>query len=393
MASIKNNSQLVNALLGTIRLCVNALESSRTEAVPLESGSENTSEQGIEEEKGSTKVESAVLLLLEETCYSVHSIRTDFSRGEYKVSPIMLSLEDNPDGTGGGYRAEIVPYCFACHSRRKKWQVIHVHSGEENIWEEDHDICRDFWGLINNPQIPAQDKRPVFQALLSTLYTQECLDNRDVKELIIALPEQMGAGTIDLLKAESAEKLPRQIVERDHLFSLLTDKTRYVRMPSSPSILFSLLRSIEGIPDDEQLFTFFHSNNTCTVGNLNKQGTFEQETYNTEAADIDIDMNSVYAVGIVDEGKLQHLLLEKGYYNFLNEENASYMAKTLAIIQEDALEAFKITELLERLGRLQKIRDRLKLKLVRNNEQISRLQNLISLPLGEFIENMMQDVR
>lgn len=387
MADSQNHSQVVADLLSSIRTCVNALT--------LSDHQTTTSVVDISEESDATfqevsQVESAILLMLEEHCFSVHNIRVDISRNEYKLTPVKVPLNDSPDGTGGGVRLETIPYCFARPANRKKWQAVFIRDDEEDVWTESHNILKDFWREINNPQIAIEDKKPLVQAILTTLYNQDCLDNPDVKEFIIAVPEEMGFGLFDTLKAKCAEVLPTRLIEHHpHVFSLLTENSRYANIPSKHSILYSLLRSVDGVPSEEQVFLFFDADNICTLGHL-KGGAFEEHIVPRNKSGMDIDLQSVYAVGVVDEGEIQHPLIEHGYYNFHSIDEAKYMAKTLAIIQEGTLETFKLGELLDKLMALREKRDKMKATYNSNNDYITRLKRLLVIPMPEVFAMQTQ---
>jgi hypothetical protein len=388
MADTQNHTQVVTNLLSSIRLCVNALSSSDNPNIQsLVDSASTTENDGTLQEI--SQVESAILLLLEDHCFSVHNVRADATKNEYKLSPVKIPLNDNPDGTGGGVRLETIPYCFARPVSRKKWQAIYIHEGEENVWNDSHDVLNDFWREINNPQTALEDKKQLVQSILSTLYTQDCLDNPDVKELIIAIPENMSIGLFDTLKAECAEGLTRQIEHREHVFTLLTENSRYAKIPSKPSILFSLLRSVEGVPSEDQVFLFYDSDKRCTLGHL-KQGSFDEHLIPKNKSGMDVDLQTIYAVGVVDEGKIVNPLIEQGYYNFHSMDEASYMAKTLAIIQEGTLETFKIAELIAKLSQLRDLRDQLQAKSDSQSSQIKRLKQLLSIPMLDIFSMQIQ---
>lgn len=393
MADTQNHTQVVTNILSSIRLCVNSLASKDHQNVqpPINSG--YSSEQQVGAFQEIMQVESALLLLLEDHCFSVHNVRADITRNEYKLSPVKVPLNDSPDGTGGGVLLETIPYCFARPASRKKWRAIYIHEGEENIWEDNHVILKEFWREINNPQVPLEDKRPLVQSIITTLYTQDCLDNPDVKELIIAIPNNMSVGLLDTLKAECAEVLTRQIEHREHVFKLLTENFRYAKIPSKPSILYSLLRSVEGVPSEDKVFIFFDTDKRCTIGRL-KQGSFNEQLIPTKKLSMEVNIDTVYAVGVIDEGKLINPLTEHGYYNFNSSDEAGYMAKTLAIIQEGALETFRIAELIEKLSDLRKQREQLVNKSNCQSNQIKRLKQLLSTPISEiFSVNIQRQAR
>ena len=384
MADSENHSQVVTDLLSSIRTCVNAFAVSTDSVVTPATVVTQDYDDLFDE---ATRVESAILLLLEERSFSVHNIRVDVSRNEYRLSPVLMSLNDNPDGTGGGVRYDTIPYRFARLNNRKKWQVVYMHDEERSIWSDSHDVLDEFWREIDNPQSAIEEKKPLFQSVLSTLYTQDCLDNPEVKEFIIAIPQDKNIGLLDALKAECAEGLPRQIEHREHVFSLLTECCRYAKIPSKPSVLYSLLRSVEGVPSEEQLLVFFDSRGHCTVGHLN-QGAFIESTVKDKALMV-FDPHDVYAVGVVDEGRIKYPIVENGYYNFNSNEEASYLAKTLAIIQEGTLETFRIAELVERLRTLREKRDYLRNTSDNSSGFISRLRALHAIPVQDIFPDMI----
>jgi hypothetical protein len=210
-----------------------------------------------------------------------------------------------------------------------------------------------------------------------------------VKELIIAIPENMSIGLFDTLKAECAEGLTRQIEHREHVFALLTENSRYAKIPSKPSILYSLLRSVEGVPSEDQVFLFYDSDKRCTLGHL-KQGSFDEHLIPKNKSSMDLDLQTIYAVGVVDEGKIVNPLIEQGYYNFNSMNEAFYMAKTLAIIQEGTLETFKIAELIARLNELREQREQIQTKSDCQSNHIKRLKLLLSVPMLETFSMQIQ---
>jgi len=393
MADTQNHTQVVTNILNSIRVCVNAL------ALSDHANSKSITDLTSSTEVGEVlehrpQVEYAILLLLEENCYSAHKVRVDDLNREYKLSSVTAAVNDLPNNPGGGVLLDTIPYCFARPKKGKKWKIVHVHEGDDKLWTEDHIMLKDFWCVINNQQIALEDKKPLVQSILATLYTQDCLDNLDVKEFIISMPDNMGIGLFDTLKTQCAtEGLTRQIEHREHVFALLTEYCRYVRTPTNPSILYSLLRSVEGVPSEEQAFLFFNSDNQCTFGHL-KQGAFEEQIVSPNMLTTDVDMKKVYAVGVVDEGKIVNPLLENGYYNFCSMDDARYMAKTLAIVQEGALECFKIAELIANLKELQDVRDKLQAESAYQGDQVTRLKHLLSIPAQEsFLMQLQNQVR
>ncbi|WP_041532062.1 hypothetical protein [Pelobacter propionicus] len=287
--------------------------------------------------------------MLEKDSFSTHTIRVDSNRNEYNVEPHQIRLNDKPDGVGGVHQTKI-PYCFTAPIGKttNRWEVSFMHPGSTKQWTESHCIIGGFFPLLDDPQVRDQEVGPLVKAILSLLFTPESLDNLDVEDFVIALPEGCNIARFDELKRECAEQLPRKVQHKAHLKELLTEKCRYAKVPADPSPLFSLLRSVDGLPSADQHFVFFEDSGCHRVGCL-KEGRFV-ETFCK--SDRDINPSATYAVGIVDGGKIMHALGEEGYYNFRDMDEALYKAKTLAILQESALEVYRIAEMRETLSNL-----------------------------------------
>ncbi|GEM_PF-2937552 len=354
MATAENHQEVVHTLAGSIRACLNALSNVNRPDPPADVPP-IVSPVGF----------PCICLSLTNTTVSLTKV---LERDNYfYLEHLLLETRIKPDILD---KRLVSGLCFARHESDTRWFLCDVTDQSRCEWiDQRYVVEQHFWHSLAGSTTETSEGQLHFNCIVKQLLTQDALDDKNIKSLLVIVPESNYVTCVEagLSNCTKTVERGRTVTHKDHVQHLF--KSSRVIVCHETHLLFSIIRAISQSPLLSQQLHFVEGLRKHVCGSLSLDQIVEGDQ------DGCIDPNTAYAIGIIGD----ECPAPAGYYFFPDREAAMRDARVVFAVRHDSIVALAIMRKKTEVLQAKRHNKLMKCSLDRTSAIVERYQHVLDM--------------